>query len=183
MIPREEGDIFAAEGARAVERGDEAVVGEGGEGFRGDAAGVEFIGMRGELFGMDSEGFEDIEHERFEEVMSVLATDIFDEALGGMGSEGVEFQESIASFFEFGLEVFAGYLSFADEPGGFGGGFVGWDIGGFHGEVMDRAAELAEEFIAAFEVGFECVEALVVPFGEDCLGAAGDAGEVDMDGL
>lgn len=183
VVPGEEGDVFAGEGAGAVERGYEAMVGEGGEGVGGDAAGVEFIGLGCEFFGMDAVVFEDIEHEGFEEFVSVFAADILDEALGGMGAEGVEFEEAVASLLQFGLEGFAGFLGLLDELGSFVGGFGRGQVGCFHGEVMDVATELAEEFITAFEVGFDGVEAFVVPSGESFLWAAGGEGEVDMDGL
>lgn len=91
------------------------------------------------------------------------------------GGLGAEFEEAILTAGEFGLELLMGGGGFFDE---WGERFLGESVF----EEGDFGGEGGLDFGGSVDGGFEGVEALMIPEGEGFGAAAGEVGDVDVDG-
>lgn len=183
MVGGDEADVFAGDGAAAVEGGEHAVAGDGREALDVGVIGVEEDVAVFVFFDAHAVVVEQFDEEAAPSRVGLGGAHLREEFFGGDGVEGGELEEAVAAAVELVLQGNAEGGGGGEEVGDFGGGgeFAADGMAGDEGE--HTLAELGLELGATVEGAGEGGEAGVIPSGEELAGGIGEVGDVEADGL
>ena len=137
--------------------------------------------MRSQFLDVNAKVVEHIQQVFLQIRLPLLLLNLADELLRRRGTERIELQQAVPALFEESANGPArgrGPLQKVRQLL-FGCGAI--RHGKFQGQVVDGAAKLEQQFVAAFEVAFKGIQAFVIPARQDLLRAVREKRDMDLD--
>ena len=183
VIGREEANVFADNRAGAVEGGEHPIGRNRREALHVGVARVQENVALLVVLDAHAEVVEEVIEKISQEWVGVDGADAFDDPRGDVAVKGVELEQAVAALFHFRRERAAELDRFRNEGVELGPGDLGAAGTVVVREGEEAGLELVLIVVATVDQGFEGIEPAVIPLDDAFLGAAGDVGDVDADGL